>query len=223
MAERDPTELSGGQQQRIALARALAPSPDILLLDEPMSALDAQLREQLRVQLTNIQSELNITTIYVTHDQEEALAISDRVAVQRNGYIEQIGTPQKIYREPATRFVAEFIGDNNVFAGEVLEQNGEYVTVRVSDKQLQITRGNDNAEFREGENIVFCVRPEAFVRESQQNALHAHVESAEFLGDRTRVHLDWRGQEILARTREELDGEVALGFVPADANLVSRG
>ncbi|MGM0683070.1 MAG: ABC transporter ATP-binding protein, partial [Halobacteriota archaeon] len=123
-ADRDPESLSGGQQQRVAMARALAPGPDVLLLDEPMSALDAQLRERLRVQVRTIQSELGITTVYVTHDQEEALAISDRVAVMRDGAPEQIAPPRTVYREPATRFVAEFVGDNNVFAGRTTDVEG---------------------------------------------------------------------------------------------------
>nr|WP_240728557.1 ABC transporter ATP-binding protein [Halobellus limi] len=118
MGDRDPTELSGGQQQRVALARAIAPGPDLLLLDEPMSALDARLRERLRMQIKEIQSTLGITTLYVTHDQEEALAVSDRVAVMNDGAVEQVGTPQEVYRRPATRFVAEFVGDNNVFEGK---------------------------------------------------------------------------------------------------------
>jgi thiamine transport system ATP-binding protein len=118
--DRDPSELSGGQQQRVALARALAPGPDLLLLDEPMSALDARLRERLRMQVKEIQSTLGITTLYVTHDQEEALAISDRVAVMNDGRIEQVGTPQTVYRRPDTRFVAAFVGDNNVFKGEIV-------------------------------------------------------------------------------------------------------
>ena len=116
---RDPAELSGGQQQRIALARALAPDPDLLLLDEPMSALDARLRERLRLQVKAIQSDLGVTTLYVTHDQEEALAVSDRVAVMSGGTVEQVGTPREVYRRPATRFVAAFVGDNNVFEGRV--------------------------------------------------------------------------------------------------------
>ncbi|MBB6647269.1 ABC transporter ATP-binding protein [Halobellus ruber] len=121
---RDPGELSGGQRQRVALARALAPGPDLLLLDEPMSALDAQLRERLRLQIKEIQSTLGITTLYVTHDQEEALAVSDRVAVMSDGAVEQVGTPQAVYRRPETRFVAEFVGDNNVFEGRVRSTGG---------------------------------------------------------------------------------------------------
>ena len=118
-ADRDPDTLSGGQQQRVALARALAPEPRLLLLDEPMSALDARLRERLRVQVRKIQRELGITTVYVTHDQEEALAVSDRIAVVNGGRIEQVGRPRELYTAPATRFVAEFLGDNNVFSGAV--------------------------------------------------------------------------------------------------------
>ncbi|MFB6091046.1 MAG: ABC transporter ATP-binding protein [Halobellus sp.] len=118
--DRDPAELSGGQQQRVALARALAPGPDLLLLDEPMSALDARLRERLRMQIKEIQSELGITTVYVTHDQEEALAVSDRVAVMNDGAVEQVGPPREVYRRPATPFVANFVGDNNVFEGRVV-------------------------------------------------------------------------------------------------------
>ena len=121
---RDPGELSGGQRQRVALARALAPGPELLLLDEPMSALDAQLRERLRLQIKEIQSELGITTLYVTHDQEEALAVSDRVAVLSDGAVEQVGTPQAVYRRPETRFVAEFVGDNNVFEGRARSVGG---------------------------------------------------------------------------------------------------
>ena len=124
MGERSPTELSGGQQQRVALARALAPAPRVLLLDEPMSALDAGLRERLRVELASIQSELGVTAVYVTHDQEEALAVSDRVAVMSEGRIEQVGTPRSVYHQPATRFVAEFVGDNNLFEGRVAESEG---------------------------------------------------------------------------------------------------
>ena len=116
-AKRYPHQLSGGQQQRIALARALAIEPRVLLLDEPLSALDAEVRVALRGEIRRIQSSLGITTVYVTHDQEEALSISDLVVVMNNGLIEQIGTPQEIYRKPSTRFVATFIGTANEFRG----------------------------------------------------------------------------------------------------------
>ena len=119
-AKRKPTQLSGGQQQRVALARALAPRPKVLLLDEPLSALDLKLRQEVRVQLKALQRETGITFIFVTHDQEEALTMSDRIAVMGNGYVQQVGTPQEIYESPANRFVADFIGETNLLNVEVL-------------------------------------------------------------------------------------------------------
>ncbi|WP_225917835.1 ABC transporter ATP-binding protein [Halobaculum rubrum] len=138
-ADRDPDTLSGGQQQRVALARALAPEPRLLLLDEPMSALDARLRERLRVQVRDIQRELGITTVYVTHDQEEALSVSDRVAVVDGGTVEQVGPPRELYDAPATRFVAEFLGDNNVFAGAVERVGGGAAGIEISERVTEAT------------------------------------------------------------------------------------
>ncbi len=158
--DRNPDELSGGQRQRVALARALAPGPDVLLLDEPMSALDARLRQDLRTQVKRIQSELAITTVYVTHDQEEALAVSDRVAVMNDGRVEQVGTPEAVYREPETRFVAEFLGENNVFAGEV---EGGSVWVGGTPFRLPGLDAPDGSE------VVFCVRPEKLARGPSEN------------------------------------------------------
>ncbi|MEZ3165338.1 ABC transporter ATP-binding protein [Halorubrum sp. RMP-47] len=236
-ADRDPESLSGGQQQRIAMARALAPGPDVLLLDEPMSALDARLRERLRAQVKRIQSELGITTIYVTHDQEEALAVSDRVAVMNDGTPEQVAPPRTVYREPATRFVAAFVGDNNVFAGRVAESLGEAelaVDVDGGDETLRVaTDGEREAGEREaGGRIAFCVRPEHLRVASAdggtsvedapvgENALRATVASAEFLGETTRVTLDWGDRELLVRTVDPLDGTVAVGFDPSDAHVI---
>ncbi len=221
MEDRDPAALSGGQKQRVAMARALAPGPEILLLDEPMSALDAQLRERLRITIREIQQELGITTIYVTHDQEEALAISDRVAVVNDGGIEQIGTPEQIYDEPKTEFVAEFIGDNNVFTG-VITALDETVTVDLGEETVDVAPADTLDEPTVGDRMRFCVRPEDFVVGQERNSIRAHVESAEFLGDRTRVHLSWGGTELLALTDEPLDGEVSLGFEPADAHIISQ-
>jgi len=232
-ADRDPESLSGGQQQRVAMARALAPGPDLLLLDEPMSALDAQLRERLRVQVRRIQSELGITTVYVTHDQEEALAISDRVAVMRDGAPEQVAPPRTVYREPATRFVAEFVGDNNVFAGRVVDaaESGaaggnadgdgtpRTVGVDVGGETLRVEAGGATAP-AVGDRLVFCVRPEALRIDGGESRLRATVASAEFLGETTRVTLDWGGRDLLVRTRDPLSGEVVVGFDPADAHVI---
>ncbi|WP_144904613.1 ABC transporter ATP-binding protein [Halobellus captivus] len=253
--DRDPTELSGGQQQRIALARALAPGPDLLLLDEPMSALDARLRERLRMQIKEIQSTLGITTVYVTHDQEEALAISDRVAVMNDGEVEQIGTPRAVYRHPESRFVAEFVGDNNVFEGTVLDvrpRNAENRTdaaagsgespvetkgfgggsaepdlaVDVGGVEIRVETSLDVSE---GDRVVFCVRPEHMevrrdenARSDGSNVLDATVVESEFLGDSTRVYLQWRDRELTVRSDDPLDGDVRIDFDAADAHVVER-
>ena len=238
-ADRDPESLSGGQQQRIAMARALAPGPDVLLLDEPMSALDARLRERLRAQVKQIQSELGITTIYVTHDQEEALAVSDRVAVMNGGTPEQVAPPRTVYREPATRFVAEFVGDNNVFTGSVVDApaapDGELaVDVDGGDETLRArTDADPGTAASVGDRIAFCVRPEHLrvasadeggtdesAAPAGENALRATVASAEFLGETTRVTLDWGDRELLVRAVDPLDGAVTVGFDPEDAHVI---
>ncbi|MBA4383518.1 MAG: spermidine/putrescine ABC transporter ATP-binding protein [Anaerolinea sp.] len=152
-AKRYPHQLSGGQQQRIALARALAIEPRVLLLDEPLSALDAEVRVALRGEIRRIQTELGITTVYVTHDQEEALSISDRVVVMNSGLIEQIGSAQEIYRSPNTRFVATFIGTANEFHGEATD-NGT-----VLSEGMTITTDKASS-FNKGNRVVVLVRPE---------------------------------------------------------------
>ena len=224
-ADRDPESLSGGQRQRIAMARALAPGPDVLLLDEPMSALDAQLRERLRVQVRRIQSELGITTIYVTHDQEEALAISDRVAVMRDGAPEQVASPRTVYREPATRFVAEFVGDNNVFMGRVTNVEDAVAGSDPGDPTAEVDVGGETLRVRTagatvGDRLNFCVRPEYLRIDGGENQLAATVASAEFLGETTRVTLDWGGRDLAVRTHDPLSGEVAVGFDPEDAHVI---
>ena len=229
-ADRDPESLSGGQQQRVAMARALAPGPDLLLLDEPMSALDAQLRERLRVQVRRIQSELGITTVYVTHDQEEALAISDRVAVMRDGTPEQIAPPRTVYREPSSRFVAEFVGDNNVFVGRVVDVEGGDVDdsaprtagVDVGGEILRV-EVDDVIDVAPGDRLTFCVRPEYLRIGDGESRIRATVESAEFLGETTRITLDWGGRDLVVRTRDPLSGEVVVGFDPADAHMIGIG
>jgi len=232
MQDRDPDTLSGGQQQRVAMARALAPGPDVLLLDEPMSALDAKLRERLRVQVREIQQELGITTIYVTHDQEEALAVSDRVAVMHDGTPEQVAPPRSIYRKPATEFVATFVGDNNVFTGDVTAvrsvedgDGGQHLAdVAVEDTTFSVALDTDSdtaAGVSPGDRLTFCLRPERLAVGGEGNAITATVTSAEFLGETTRVHLDWDGCEVLLRTEYPPEGTVTTGFDPADAHVVS--
>lgn len=215
MGDRDPTELSGGQQQRVSLARALAPSPDILLLDEPMSALDARLRERLRREVREIQSELGVTTVYVTHDQAEALAVSDRLAVLSAGHVEQVGEPQTLYKRPESRFVADFVGENNVFDGTVVSTDPsaeETTTVRVREKTFEIETAVSKGD------VTFCVRPDAFDPEASRNRITGRVIDSEFLGETTRVRLAWADRRLVVSLPEPPDEEtLTVGFAPEDA------
>jgi putative spermidine/putrescine transport system ATP-binding protein len=157
LGKRKPGELSGGQRQRVALARALVNRPRVLLLDEPLGALDLKLRQEMQIELKHIQESVGITFLYVTHDQEEALTMSDRIAVFNNGRIEQIGTPAEVYERPATPFVAGFVGTSNLFTTTVEGQRGEYTLVRVGSDGLALLAGTGRTV---GERITIAVRPE---------------------------------------------------------------
>jgi putative spermidine/putrescine transport system ATP-binding protein len=157
LGDRYPYQLSGGQQQRVALARAMAPRPQVLLLDEPLSALDAKVRVSLREEIRAIQKELGITTVFVTHDQEEALSMSDRIVVMYNGRAEQVGTPFEIYNHPATRFVAGFVGTLNVVEGRVVDPESG----RISISGGEISVGNRVAGRQAGDAVSLALRPEA--------------------------------------------------------------
>ena len=156
MSQRKPTQLSGGQQQRVALARALVNRPKVLLLDEPLGALDLKLRKAMQLELKQIQSEVGITFIYVTHDQEEAMTMSNRIAVMSNGYVQQIGSPREIYEHPQNRFVADFIGETNFLAGKVEEVNG-VVKLAVGNSHLI---GRTDQELSIGQKAYLAIRPE---------------------------------------------------------------
>jgi thiamine transport system ATP-binding protein len=217
--DRDPTELSGGQQQRVALARALAPGPELLLLDEPMSALDARLRERLRREVRSIQSELGVTTVYVTHDQAEALAVSDRLAVLSAGRVEQVGEPRALYRRPRSRFIADFVGENNVFEGTAVAEGTDRgaggTTVRVREGTFGIA--DDASE----ERVTFCVRPEAFDPDERRNRITGRVLDSEFLGERTRVRLAWEDRDVVVSLPDPPEREtLSIGFDPKDAWII---
>jgi spermidine/putrescine ABC transporter ATP-binding subunit len=158
LGERRPFQLSGGQQQRVALARALISRPKVLLLDEPLSALDAKIREEVRQELRELQRQTNLTFIYVTHDQEEALALSDRIAVMHNGQVEQIGSPKEVYNRPASLFVAQFIGKANFLSGRVVEQQADILQVEVFGKLVKATAPNYTPAI--GETVTLMIRPE---------------------------------------------------------------
>ena len=160
LGARYPGQLSGGQQQRVALARALVLNPDILLLDEPLSNLDAKIRLQVRAEIRTLQQELGITTVYVTHDQEEALSLSDRVAVMREGRVLQLGPPRELYERPRTRFVADFVGTNNLVAGRVAEGDGEALVVETALGRLRAQPPRAGSPLGMGQPCVLAIRPE---------------------------------------------------------------
>jgi spermidine/putrescine ABC transporter ATP-binding subunit len=158
MGDRRPSQLSGGQQQRVALARALISRPKVLLLDEPLSALDAKIREEVRQELRDLQKRTNLTFIYVTHDQEEALALSDRIAVMHNGQVQQVGTPKQIYDRPASLFVAQFIGKANFLRGTVLETTEATAAVEVGGAKIWATVTGRSPTI--GDTVTLMIRPE---------------------------------------------------------------
>jgi iron(III) transport system ATP-binding protein len=186
LADRQATKLSGGQQQRLALARAIVTEPPLLLLDEPLSNLDAKLRESLRFELKRLQRDLGITSIYVTHDQIEALALSSKVAVMNQGKIEQLGRPREIYENPNSRFVAEFIGTSNFITGVVADRHGDCFTVETSEGRLLV---NGDADLATGADVVVSIRPEAVEiatrswEGSVPNVWSGTVNNRAFLGD----------------------------------------
>jgi putative spermidine/putrescine transport system ATP-binding protein len=189
LGDRYPYQLSGGQQQRVALARALAPKPKLLLLDEPLSALDAKVRVSLREEIRAIQKELGITTIFVTHDQEEALSISDRIAVMYGGKAEQVGTPFEIYNRPSTKFVANFVGTLNVLDGTVTDP--ATATVRINDREVRLKKGSLNGA-KAGDTLSLALRPEAIVLGKQAGrdaSLGGEISDVSFLGSVIRVRV----------------------------------
>ena len=194
LGARFPFQLSGGQQQRVALARALAVQPKVLLLDEPLSALDAKIRVSLREEIRAIQRKLGITTIYVTHDQEEALAMSDRIVVMRDGVAEQIGDPFEIYNRPATRFVASFVGTLNVLDARLLDPATGLVTVDGQEIRLgRAVRG------KTGEPVPISLRPQAILLGSGTDLdgrLRGRVDSVSFLGSVVRIRVALDGQNL---------------------------
>ncbi|HEV8685698.1 MAG TPA: ABC transporter ATP-binding protein [Gaiellaceae bacterium] len=196
-AKRYPHQLSGGMQQRVALARALAIEPRVLLLDEPLSALDAKVRVQLREEIRRIQTQLGITTIYVTHDQEEALSISDRVSVLSQGQIEQIGTPSEIYGAPSTPFVAEFVGTMNRLEATVLD--GERGEIDHGGVRLTVDAARGR---RHGERVLVLVRPELLELSTNgsggENTLTGEVLTHTFLGPVTRLKVISPATELIA-------------------------
>ena len=180
LANRRPNQLSGGQQQRVALARALVMEPEVLLFDEPLSNLDAKLRVQMRSEIHQLQRRLNITSVYVTHDQDEAMALSDQIVVMNAGKIEQIGEPEAIYRYPATRFVADFIGRANFYETVVEGLEDGHAVVKLFEQPFRIAL--QQVRFSPGERVTVMMRPEAIHLTNDPALKQVKIESAMYLG-----------------------------------------
>ncbi len=198
VGDRYPGEISGGQQQRVAVARAVAHPPEVLLMDEPLGALDLKLRETMQIEIRSLQQSLGITSIYVTHDQHEAMTMSDRIAIMNNGRIEQIASPQEIYRNPATRFVAEFVGRVNIIDGTIEAGAGDLSVLRTASGNLKVPAGSgkDGAGAR-----LLAVRPEKIrvvpgpEQAADENVVRATVTQAMFVGTHWAVDVRLDGNE----------------------------
>jgi iron(III) transport system ATP-binding protein len=206
LAEREATRLSGGQQQRLALARALVMEPRVLLLDEPLSNLDAKLRERMRFELKRLQRELGITTVYVTHDQSEALALSHAIAVMNGGRIEQIGTPREVYESPATPFVADFVGSTNFVPATVQAADGEAGFYRVACEIGELRARGD--ALAPGDKVTLSVRPEdvhlAESRPEGENTWEGTVDQKVFLGETVDFQVVINGRRLQSRAHPSL-------------------
>jgi len=222
MADRRPKQLSGGQQQRVALARALVIRPRLLLLDEPFSALDRNLRVEMQMELKEIQRSLGVTTIFVTHDQGEAMAMSDRIAVMSEGRILQLDTPEGIYRRPAHPFVAGFVGDSTVLAGRFLDRSGDQASVEASGMLLTVPASPLDG-LTPGSAVSIYVRPEHLA--AADKGLPGTVISRAYLGDRAELLVDagqagrilLRVPGVEALSRWEVGVSISIGFDKAEA------
>jgi iron(III) transport system ATP-binding protein len=229
LASRQATDLSGGQQQRLALARALVMEPPLLLLDEPLSNLDAKLREEMVFELKRLQRELGLTAVYVTHDQVEALAMSNRVAVMRDGRIEQVGRPREVYEAPQSRFVADFIGTSNFIEGVVERREDGAYTVATPEGELRV---RSDSEFAVGAPVVVSARPE-HLRLSQgangagPNRWCGRVEARAFLGESVDHVVSVGSREIRARCNSKISipasTEVTITFDEEAFSLIPTG
>ncbi|MEB8388788.1 ABC transporter ATP-binding protein [Rhodobacteraceae bacterium KMM 6894] len=232
-----PSELSGGQRQRVAIARALCAEPDVLLLDEPLSALDLKLRQHMRTELREIQKRVGITFIYITHDQGEALTMSDNIAVMKAGVIDQIGTGKQIYNDPSTPFVASFVGENNVFRGKVVEVKGDQALIASNRSGMMRARisAAHEGKMKPGDAAMIFIRPEAFslapVNANNDHLVKARVTNEEFEGNAFNIFMEGdQGKEIkvaipnLGQSFESRMGQtIALDFDVRNAVVMPAG
>ena len=234
LEQRNPQELSGGQRQRVALARCLVLEPTLLLLDEPLGALDLKLREQMKVELKHLQKQFGTTFVYITHDQSEAMVMSDQVAVMKNGRFEQVAPPEELYREPATPFVAGFVGDNNRLSGEVVTLADNMADIRLDNGE--VVRGRLAANgLSNGDRAELYVRPESlmFTGEALKDgfsAMQAKVLTTLFDGANSRVEAENGGQPVFARLPQDgtaprltTGAEIRLAWDPKLARVYGAG
>jgi spermidine/putrescine transport system ATP-binding protein len=199
MEKRKPKQLSGGQQQRVAVARALVKVPDVLLLDEPLGALDLKLRKEMQLELKALQKQLGITFIYVTHDQEEAMTMSDRIAVMSKGKVQQMGTPIEIYERPANRFVADFIGESNFFEGKIKTINKDYAVVFIPEINTEINGLIVSSGLVNGADVTVSIRPEKIELAHQgqsKNSISGKVNNTVYIGTDTHVYVESNGKTV---------------------------
>lgn len=237
LGDRRIDQLSGGQQQRVALARSIVLQPEVLLLDEPLASLDRKLREDMQIELKQIQESVDITFIYVTHDQKEAISMSDRMAVMNEGRIVQLGAPTEIYEQPETRFVADFIGASNILSGRVVETTGEEISAETESGLRVLVSRHEDMRLPEAEKVSICVRPETIkvqpshAGEEGDNIVMGTIKQKVYQGDFTQLEIELiQGDVVMVRLGSEVDrqlrdllkkgAEVLVSWAPEDVILL---
>jgi iron(III) transport system ATP-binding protein len=224
LQDRFPNQMSGGQQQRVALARALVMEPAVMLFDEPLSNLDAKLRVSMRNEIKKIQRRLGVTSIYVTHDQTEAMSLSDKIIIMNSGNIEQVGTPAEIYKEPASKFVADFIGKANFIPAKAIEVKNNNVTIELWGETFHIQK-NKNIDTKTGEDITILIRPEA-IEIDENGQFDSEISMSTFMGNNQEYFVEYNGITLnIEQTNPEFSkvktsGKLRIKFEDKDLHIV---
>ncbi|MCF0238207.1 MAG: ABC transporter ATP-binding protein, partial [Sphaerochaetaceae bacterium] len=213
---RKPKNLSGGQRQRVAIGRAIVRNPKVMLMDEPLSNLDAKLRNQMRAELIRLRRKINTTFVYVTHDQTEAMTLGDRIVVMKDGFVQQIGTPQEVFNSPSNLFVASFIGtpQMNFIDAELIKTNDSY-EITVFGKNIKVSENSVNilkANGIDSSSVTIGIRPDALIVSENKGDFEAKVNVYEDMGSCLHVHLDFNGKDLVAITRDKTENNVLKTF-----------